>query len=175
MGRIDKEQQPVFKQLSLSGFNKWSSTPLKTFNNYTIIMTSNRDKIRILWVWCFYLFFIFELIQQAALEHLDSWTTALMCIFSLILNCSYANQKNSIMNGWKFSPKGLLKAILCHQKSNKKAKKSSTTNVSVQRCLYKLFQNQRLHFLLSPLFERTSQSSAQDQQNGKQTYCQLSS
>ena len=171
---MDKEQQPVFKQLSLSGFNKWSSTALKTFNNYTIIMTTNRDKIRILRVWCFCFFFIFELIQQAALEHLDPWTTALMCIFSLILNCSW-NQKNSIMNGWKFWTKGLLKAILCDQKSNKKAKKSSTTNVSVQRSPYKLFQNQRLHFLLSPLFERISQSSAQDQQNGKQTYCRLPS
>ena len=35
------------------------------------------------------------------------------------------------------------------------------------------FQNQRLHFLLSPLFRKLSQLSVQDQQNGKQAYCRL--
>ena len=34
-----------------------------------------------------------------------------MCIFSSILNCSYANQKNSIINRWKYRSKGLLKTI----------------------------------------------------------------
>ena len=42
------EDQAVFEQLSLSDFKKRSSTALKTFNNYTIIMTKNSDKIRIL-------------------------------------------------------------------------------------------------------------------------------
>ena len=43
------EEQAVFEQLTLSDFKKWSSTALKTFNNYTIIMTNNNiDKIRIL-------------------------------------------------------------------------------------------------------------------------------
>ena len=34
-----------------------------------------------------------------------------MCIFSSILNCSYANQKNSIISGWKYRANGLLKAF----------------------------------------------------------------
>ena len=46
MGCMDKEQA-VFEQLTLSNFKKWSSTALKTFNNYTIIMTNNSDKIKI--------------------------------------------------------------------------------------------------------------------------------
>ena len=49
----------------------------------------------------------------------------------------------------------------------------STSNSSVQRCLYPLFQNQRFHFLLPPLFRRIFQPSGQDQQNGKRTYCRL--
>ena len=47
------------------------------------------------------------------------------------------------------------------------------TNNSVQRCLYALFQNQSPHFLLSSLFWKLSQPLGQDQQNSKQTYCQL--
>ena len=46
MDRIDKEQA-VFEQLTLSDFKKWSSKALKTFNNYTTIMTNNSYKIRI--------------------------------------------------------------------------------------------------------------------------------
>ena len=42
---MDKEQA-VSEQLSLSDL-KWSCTTLNTFNNYTIIMTNNSDKIRI--------------------------------------------------------------------------------------------------------------------------------
>ena len=34
-------------------FLEGESQTLKTFNNCTIIMTKNSDKIRILWVWCF--------------------------------------------------------------------------------------------------------------------------
>ena len=46
--------------------------------------------------------------------------TALVCIFSLILNCSLANQKNSIMNGWKCRSKGLLKLFFVTKKVIKK-------------------------------------------------------
>ena len=41
------EEYAVFEQLTLSDFKKWISTALNTFNNYTIIMTNNSDKIRI--------------------------------------------------------------------------------------------------------------------------------
>ena len=54
MGRMD-EEQAIFEQLTLSNFKKWSSTALKTFNNYTKIMTNITDKIRISRVWYFYL------------------------------------------------------------------------------------------------------------------------
>ena len=37
------EKQAVFEQLS--DFNKWSSMALSTLKNFTIIMTSNSDKI----------------------------------------------------------------------------------------------------------------------------------
>ena len=43
-------EQAVFELLILSDFKKWSSTVLKTLNNYTIIMTNNTnnsDKIRL--------------------------------------------------------------------------------------------------------------------------------
>ena len=43
----------------------------------------------------------------------------------------------------------------------------------MQRCLYPLCQNQFPHFLLSCLFWKLSQPLGQDQQNIKQTYCQL--
>ena len=43
----------------------------------------------------------------------------------------------------------------------------------MQSCLYSLFQNQSPHFLLSSLFSNLSQPLSQDQQNSKQTYCQL--
>ena len=46
MGRMVKEQA-AFEQLTLSDFKKWSSFTLKTFNNYTIIMTNSSDKIRL--------------------------------------------------------------------------------------------------------------------------------
>ena len=44
MARMD-EEQAVFEQLTLTDFKKWSSTALKTFNNYGIIMSSNTDNI----------------------------------------------------------------------------------------------------------------------------------
>ena len=39
-----------FWTVSFSDFEKWRNAALKTFNNYTRVMTSNSDKIRILWV-----------------------------------------------------------------------------------------------------------------------------
>ena len=44
------DPQAVIEQLTLNDFKKWSSTALKTFNNYTVIIIKNSDKIR---VWCF--------------------------------------------------------------------------------------------------------------------------
>ena len=49
------EEQAVFEQLTLNDFKKWNPTALNTFNNSTIIMTNKSDKIRMSWVWCFYL------------------------------------------------------------------------------------------------------------------------
>ena len=46
MGQMDKEKA-VFEQLTLSNFKQWSSTALKTFNNYTLIMSNNSGNIRI--------------------------------------------------------------------------------------------------------------------------------
>ena len=43
----------------------------------------------------------------------------------------------------------------------------------MQSCLYSLFQNQSPHLLLSSPFWNLSQPLGQDQQNSKQTYCQL--
>ena len=40
-------------------FLEGESPTLKTFNNYTIIMTNNSDKIGILWAWCFCLCCLF--------------------------------------------------------------------------------------------------------------------
>ena len=41
-----------------------SSTPLKTFNNYTMIMTNNSGKIIMLWVWCFCLCCLYFWVKQ---------------------------------------------------------------------------------------------------------------
>ena len=43
---MDREET-VVEQLTLDDFKNRSSTALKTFYNYTIIMTNNSDKIRI--------------------------------------------------------------------------------------------------------------------------------
>ena len=68
----------------------------------------------------------------------------------------------------------LLKSILCFVPQGEPKKGIRLcTNTSVQRCLYPLFQNQSLHFLLSSLFWKLSQPLGQDQQNSKQIYCQL--
>ena len=40
MGCMNNEQA-IFEWLTLSSLKKWSSTTLKTFNNYTTIMTNN--------------------------------------------------------------------------------------------------------------------------------------
>ena len=44
MGRID-EAQAVIEQLIVSDFKKSGFTALKTFNNYTVKITKNSDKI----------------------------------------------------------------------------------------------------------------------------------
>ena len=65
--KMDKEQA-VFEQLILSDYQKWNCTTLKTFNNYTIIMTNNSDKIIISWMWGFsFLSFFLSWIQQDTL------------------------------------------------------------------------------------------------------------
>ena len=46
------EEQALFEQLTLSDFKVCSSTTLKTFNNYSIIMTNISSNIRISWLWC---------------------------------------------------------------------------------------------------------------------------
>ena len=46
------QEQALFQQLTLSTFQKWSSTALKTFNNYPIIMNNNSDNISISWEEC---------------------------------------------------------------------------------------------------------------------------
>ena len=51
-------------------------------------------------------------------------TTALMCIISSILNCSYVNQTNLVINRWKYRSKGLLKAIFCYQKNYRKRRQA---------------------------------------------------
>ena len=61
------------------------------------------------------------------------------------------------MSRWKYRSKEYLKANFLSPKIDKKAgrlcmKFSWTCNTSGQRCLYHLFQNQRPHFLLPPLF-----------------------
>ena len=57
MGGMDKEQA-VLEQLTSSDFKKWSSTTLKTFNYYTIIIINNSDKISKSRVWCFCLYYV---------------------------------------------------------------------------------------------------------------------
>ena len=46
------EEQAVFEQLYLSDFKIWSSTGLKTVNNYSIMMTNISNKMRISSAWC---------------------------------------------------------------------------------------------------------------------------
>ena len=55
MGRID-EAQAVIEQLIVSDSKKSGSTALKTFNNYTVKITKNSDKIG---MWCFRLCSLF--------------------------------------------------------------------------------------------------------------------
>ena len=50
---------------------------------------------------------------------LDTSTTALVSIFSSILNCSQEKQKYSIIKEWKYMSRELLKTIFCHQKTIK--------------------------------------------------------
>ena len=53
------EEQAVFEQLTWSKFKIWSSTPLKTVNNYSIRIAKNTDNVVLL-----SLLLISEFIQQ---------------------------------------------------------------------------------------------------------------
>ena len=86
---------------------------------------------------------------------LDTSTTALVCIFSSILN--------SVMEGWKYRSRELLKAIFCHQKNPKKT------------IIRKQTFSWNLHEIFFRHLHEMSQPSAQNQQNGKRIYCRLSS
>ena len=79
---------------------------------------------------------------------LDTSTTALVCIFSPILN--------SMMEGWKYKSRELLKAVFSHQKTPRKQTFSWN-----------------LHEIFFRHLHEMSQPSGQDQQNGKRTYCRL--
>ena len=140
----------IFNILNCICLVLWTLFSLKPCKAFTIVQTAMISK---------------AMISPALL---DTLTTASVCIFSSILNCSYANQKNSIMDWSKY---------WCHQKTKKQTrhcmKFSSTSNTSVQRCLHPVFQNQLPHFLLPTLFQRISQPSGQDQQNGKRIYRRL--
>ena len=65
---MNKEQPVLFELFTLSDFKKFSSTALKNFNNYIIIMTNNIILYKNIMsvVFSFSLLFIFEFIWQAA-------------------------------------------------------------------------------------------------------------
>ena len=84
MGRMDKKQA-VFEQITLSDFKKWSSTALKTLNNYTIIIINNSYKIRKLKL---SLLLIFELIQQATLMNFMLYLNIFKILKIFMLNIS---------------------------------------------------------------------------------------
>ena len=85
---------------------------------------------------------------------LDTSTTALVYIFSSILN--------SIMEGWKCRSRELSKAIYCYQKKQK-----NKTIIRKQTFSWNLHETFLRHL------HEMSQPSGQNQQNGKQTYCWL--
>ena len=59
-------------------------------------------------------------------QSLDTSITALVCIFSSILNCSETNQKNSVINGLKYSSRELLKAIFIFVKKQQRETNKQT-------------------------------------------------
>ena len=85
---------------------------------------------------------------------LDTSTTALVCIFSPILN--------SMMEGWKYRSRELF--------VTKKTQKTKTTTTTTTR---KHTFSWNLHEIFFRHSHEISQSSGQDQQNDKRTYCQL--
>ena len=93
-----------------------------------------------------------------------SKTIALLCIFFLNSSRSYANQKNSIIKGWKKIE--LLEAIIFyHQNTSKSAgrlsmKFSWNSNTSIQKGLNPLFP-------VAPPFPKISQPPPLNQQNDK--------
>ena len=167
----------------LCNFELIEQVALVDFLLYLNIFKILRISFSTFWIACLVLWTLFSLkpckafsiVQTAMISKamispalLDTSTTASLCIFSSIMDCSLANQKNSIMDWSKY---------WCHQKTKKKTrhcmKFSSTSNTSVQRCLHPVFQNQLPHFLLPTLFQRISQPWGQDQQNGKRIYHRL--
>ena len=88
---------------------------------------------------------------------LDTSTTALVCIFSPILN--------SMMEGWKYRSRELLKAIFVTKKPQK-------TKQIIKKTRKQTF-SWNLHEIFFRHLHEISQPSGQDQQNGKRTYCRL--
>ena len=84
MGRID-EAQAVIEQLIVSDFKKSGSTALKTFNNYTVKITKNSDKIG---MWCFRLCSLF-------LSKLNMFLWWIYGVFK-----HFHNLENLILNIW---------------------------------------------------------------------------
>ena len=41
------EEEVIFEQLTLSDFKMWSSTVLKSCNNYDVILANNTDNMRV--------------------------------------------------------------------------------------------------------------------------------
>ena len=86
---------------------------------------------------------------------LDTSTTALLCIFSSILN--------SKIEGWKYRSRELLKAIFFP------SKKKNKKNIKKADIFLKFAWN----FFQTFAWNVSNQPSGQNQQDGKQTYCQL--
>ena len=103
-----------------------------------------------------------------------TYPSSRICIFSSILNCSWANQKNSIIMGWKYRSRELLKTTLfCLWKNNQKGgwlfmKFLRSSIQACSSCINLLFQKQCINILLPPLLQRISQSPGQDQKNSNE-------
>ena len=92
---------------------------------------------------------------------LDISATTLVCIFSSILN--------TVMEGWKYRSRELLKTIFCRQKTRKQTDSTwDSLQPSLQVC-------SGAYFLLLHLFRGMSQPSGQDLPDVKQTYSGLPS
>ena len=80
-------EKAVFEQLTLGDFKMWSSTTLKAFNNYSIIMTNYSDSIRISCVWCCFV------------SVANYWVNLVGCSYeSHVVFKYFEGLKNSILN-----------------------------------------------------------------------------